>query len=212
MGEVIRVQFSGGSGALPATGSIAGAALPSSAPPRIVHQDRGWRILRVPRLGHYLALSARCRGGVMVGGFDPREEGEEDASCGSRRRSNEIAILTDDCAFDEDLARCAVSWLNGSGPQRALLGSFIVATQERYLYWKDAVLEVAAIGGLRLIRLVDGGIAAAREPSPVILLNPFARSPAARYTSAFVRLPPETRRAVLHWTDPRRQLAPLLEP
>jgi hypothetical protein len=207
MVEVIRVRFGGGgSGAPPASSGIAAAAGPAP-PPRIVHQDRGWRILRVPRLGRYLALSARCRAGITVGGFDPREEREEEEEDASS--SSEIAVLTD-CAFDEDLARCTISWLNGGGPRRALLGSFIVATRERYLYWKDAVLEVAAIGGLRLVRLVDGGIAAAREPAPVILLNPFARSVTARRTAAFDRLPLETRRAILHWTDPRRQLAPLL--
>ena len=167
MGEVIRVRFGGGgSGAPPASSGIAAAAGPA-LPPRIVHQDRGWRILRVPRLGRYLALSTRCRGGVMVGGFDPRDT----------TASSEIAVLTE-CAFDEDLARCTVSWLNGNGPKRALLGSFVVATRDRYLYWKDAILEVAAIGGLQLVWLLDACIAAAREPSPVILLNPFARSPA----------------------------------
>ena len=205
MGEVIRVRFGGGgSGVRPALGRITASAAP---PPRIVHQDRGWRILRVPHLGRYLALSARCRGGITVGGFDPRAEDErEDASSSN----SEIAILTE-CTFDEDLARCTISWLNGGGPHRALLGSFIVATRERYLYWKDAVLEVAAIGGLRLVRLVDGCIAAAREPAPVILLNPFAWSSAARCTPDFDRLPLDTRRAILRWTDPRRQLAPLLE-
>ena len=72
MGEVIRVRFGGsGSGARPALGSLTASAAP---PPRIVHQDRGWRILRVPRLGRYLALSARCRAGITVGDFDPCEE------------------------------------------------------------------------------------------------------------------------------------------
>jgi hypothetical protein len=44
----------------------------------------------------------------------------------------------------------------------------------------------------------------------VILLNPFARSATARCTPAFDRLPLDTRRTILHWTDPHRQLAPLL--
>jgi hypothetical protein len=189
MGEVIHLRFGGSSAVDAGTGA--------AEAPRTVHQDRGWRILRVPRLGRYVALSARCRAGITVGRFDPRDESESGDS--------DVALLTD-CAFDEDLGRCAVTWLNGDGPERAILGSFIVATRDRYLYWKDAILEVAAIGGLRLVRLVDGCVAAARDPAPVILLNPFARTPSARRTREFDRLPPDTRRAVLHWTDPRRQL------
>jgi hypothetical protein len=132
MGEVIRMRFGGsGSGARPALGSLTASAS-AAPPPRIVHQDRGWRILRVPRLGRYFALSSRCRAGITVGGFDPREEREEEEDASGS--SSEIGVLTD-CAFDEDLARCTISWLNDSGPRRALLGSFIVATRDRYLYW-----------------------------------------------------------------------------
>ena len=36
------------------------------------------------------------------------------------------------------------------------------------------ILEVAAIGGAKLVRLIDGCIALAREPEPVPLLDPFA--------------------------------------
>lgn len=195
MGEVIHLRFG--------SSAAADAAAGAGAAPRTVHQDRGWRILRVPRLGRYVALSAQCRSGITVGRFDPRDE--------SGAGGSDVALLTD-CAFDEDLGRCAVAWLNGDGPERAILGSFVVATRDRYLYWKDAILEVAAIGGLRLVRLVDGCVAAAGGASPVILLNPFARAPGARQSGEFDRLPPDTRRAVLRWTDPRGQLLASLDP
>src|SRR5689334_16569046 len=116
MGEVIHLRFGDSAAADAATGA--------DAAPRTVHQDRGWRILRVPRLGRYVALSAHCRAGVTVGRFDPRD-GSADGDSG-------VALLTD-CAFDEDLGRCAVTWLNGDGPERAILGSFVVATRDRYL-------------------------------------------------------------------------------
>jgi hypothetical protein len=88
----------------------------------------------------------------------------------------------------------------------------VVTYGGRYYFWRDAVMEVAAIAGLRLVRLLDGSIAAAREPEPVPLLDPFASLPENRRRAAFDHLPGETRAAVLRWADPRDQFGGLLEP
>jgi hypothetical protein len=166
--------------------------------PATVFHDRGWRILEMPRTGQFLAVSAYCRRGVEVGRFDPRLDPE------NHHGGTEIAILTG-CGADERLSRCAIGWLNSSGPRTAILGAFVVAAGGRYRYWRDAIIEVAAIGGARLVRLIDGSIAMARGPVPVPLLDLFAPLKENRRRTAFDRLPREMRAAILHWADPGDQ-------
>jgi hypothetical protein len=167
-------------------------------PPETVFHDRGWRILQLPSAGRFVAVSDYCRRGVEVGRFDPR------AGYDNHHDETDIAILTR-CSTDERLARCAIGWLNSDGPRTAILGAFVVAAGGRYRYWRDAVIEVAAIGGARLARLSDGSIAIAREPEPVPLLDLFAPVRENRSRAAFDRLPRETRAAILRWADPRGQ-------
>ncbi len=174
-------------------------------PPETVFYDRGWRILELPSVGQFLAVSAYCRRGIEVGRFDPQ------ADCDNHHDGTEIAILTR-CAADERLSRCAIAWLNSGGPRTAILGAFVVATGGRYRYWRDAIIEVAAIGGARIVRLSDGGIAIAREPEPVPLLDLFAPLKENRRHAAFDRLPREMRAAVLRWADPRDQFGALVDP
>ena len=182
---------------------------PSSAarqhPPEMVFQDRGWRILQLPSAGRFLAVSAYCRRGVEVGRFDPS------ADPSNQHEGTEIAVLTR-CAADERLARCAIGWLNAGGPRTAIIGPFIVVTGGRYRYWRDAIVEVAVIGGVKLVRLIDGSIAIAREPEPVPVLDLFAPLKENRRRVAFDRLPRETRAAILAWADPRGQFGELLDP
>src|SRR5215471_21221157 len=118
-------------------------------PPKTVFHDRGWRILQLPKAGRFLAVSDYCRRGVEVGRFDPNAERD------NQHEGTEIAILTC-CAADERLARCVIAWLNSGGPRTAILGAFVVAAGGRYRYWRDAIVEVAAIGGSKLARLSDG--------------------------------------------------------
>ncbi|MBO0739495.1 MAG: hypothetical protein J2P48_23645 [Alphaproteobacteria bacterium] len=172
-------------------------------PPETVFHDRGWRILKLPSAGRFLAVSAYCRRGIEVGRFDPL------ATSRDQHRRSEIAILTR-CVGDERLARCAIAWLNSGGPPNAILGPFVVVTGGRYRYWRDAIIEVAAIGGKRLVRLIDGSIAIAREPEPVPLLDLFAPLKENRRRAAFDLLPRETRAAILRWADPRGQFGALL--
>jgi hypothetical protein len=167
-------------------------------PPRTVFDDRGWRILEVPSSGQYLAVSAYCRRGVVVGRFVPQTAAE------NHHEGTDIAILTR-CGGDEKLARCTIAWLNSDGPHTAILGPFVVAVAGRYRYWRDAIVEVAAIGGTRLARLIDGSIAIAREPEPVPLLDLFAPVRENRRRAAFDRLPREMRAAILRWADPGAQ-------
>jgi hypothetical protein len=174
---------------------------PRRAPETVFH-DRGWRILQLPGTGQFLAVSDYCRRGVEVGRFDPQ------ADCGNQHGGTEIAILTR-CAADERLARCAIGWLNSGGPRTAILGPFVVAAGGRYRYWRDAIIEVAAIGGTKLARLIDGSIAIAREPEPVPLLDLFAPLKENRRRAAFDRLPREVRAAILRWADPREQFGDL---
>jgi hypothetical protein len=170
-----------------------------------IFHDRGWRILELPTTGQFLAVSDYCRRGIEVGRFDPF------ADSSNQHSGTEIAILTR-CAVDERLARCAIGWLNAGGPRTAILGPFVVATGGRYRFWRDAIVEVAVIGGARIVRLVDGSIAIAREPEPVPLLDLFARLKENWRRPAFDRLPRETRAAILAWADPRRQFGELLDP
>jgi hypothetical protein len=174
-------------------------------PPATVYEGRGWRILEFPSAGQYLALSDYCRRGIEVGRFNPEADSD------NHHEGTDIAILTK-CAADERLSRCAIGWLNSGGPEAAILGSFVVAYGGRYHFWRDAVVEVAVIGGLRLVRLLDGAIALAREPEPVPLLDPFAALPEHRRRRAFDLLPGEARAAVLRWADPRDQFANRLDP
>jgi hypothetical protein len=167
-------------------------------PPETVFHDRGWRILELPSAGRFLAVSAYYRRGIEVGRFDPRADPE------NQHDGTEIAILTR-CAADERLARCTIAWLNSGGPKTAILGAFVVAMGGRYRYWRDAIIEVAAIGGTKLARLIDGSIAIAREPEPVPLLDLFAPLEENRRRAAFDRLPREIRAAILRWADPRDQ-------
>ena len=175
----------------------------SRRPPETVFQHGGWRVLEVPRAGKFLALSDYCRQGIVVGRFDPRADRED------HHGGTEIALLTR-CAADERLARCAIAWLNSGGPRNAILGAFVVAAGGCYRYWRDAIIEVAAIKGTRLARFVDGSIAIAREPEPVLLLDTFAALQENRRRAAFDRLPQETRAAILQWADPKRQFLGLL--
>ena len=195
MGEVVS---------FPARRQPAGGE-PQQRPPETVFEGAGWRILEFPDAGHFLAVSAYCRTGVEVGRFDPR------ADSGNHHAGTEVAILTN-CGADEPLSRCAIGWLNHGGPEIAILGAFVVFHGGRYHFWRDAIVEAAAIRGLRLVRLLDGSIAVGHEPEPTPLLDPFARLPEHRRRPAFARLPGEVRQAVLRWTDPRRQFAGLLEP
>jgi hypothetical protein len=171
-------------------------------PPEMVFHDRGWSIMRLPNAGRFLAVSDYCRSGVEVGRFDPK------ADCDNQHDGTEIAILTR-CAADERLARCAIAWLNSGGPRTAILGAFVVAAGGRYRYWRDAIVELAAIGGTKLARLSDGSIAIAREPEPVPLLDLFAPLKENRHRAAFKRLPGELRAAILRWADPRDQFGNL---
>ena len=161
--------------------------------------------LRSPDAGWFLAVSNYCRDGLVIGRFDPR------AGRQNHHEGTEIAILTR-CAGDEALSRCAIGWLNAGGPSAAILGAFVVAAGGRYHFWRDAIVEVAAIGGARLVRLIDGSIALAHEPEPVLLLDFFAPLQEQRRRAAFERLPSETRAAVMRWADPRGQFAIRLEP
>jgi hypothetical protein len=181
------------------------ASAARSRPAETVFHDRGWRILELPSAGQFLAVSAYCRRGVEVGRFDPQ------ADCDNHHEGTEIAILTR-CAADERLSRCAIGWLNSGGPRTAILGAFVVAMSGRYRFWRDAIIEVAAIGGARLVRLIDGSIAIAREPEPVPLLDLFAPLEQNRRRAAFYRLPPEMQAAVLLWADPKDQFGGLLDP
>jgi len=181
--------------------SAAGATAETTArqrPPATVFHDRGWRILELPSSGQYLAVSGYCRRGIVVGRFAP------EAGADNHHEGTEIAILTH-CGADEKLARCTIGWLNSGGPRAAILGPFVVAAGGRYRYWRDAIVEVAAIGGTRLARLIDGSIAIAREPEPVPLLDLFAPVKRDRRRAAFDRLPREMRAAILRWADPRAQ-------
>jgi hypothetical protein len=198
MGEVIHFPsaHSGGSRELSAAQRRA---------PKTVFDDCGWRILELPNAGRFLAVSAYCRRGVEVGRFDPL------ADVHNQHGGTEIAILTR-CAADERLARCGIGWLNSGGPRTAILGAFVVVTGGRYRYWRDAIIEVAAIGGTRLVRLIDGSIAIVREPEPVPLLDLFAPLKENRRRPAFDRLPRDTRAAILRWADPRGQFGDLLDP
>jgi hypothetical protein len=166
--------------------------------PQTVFHDRGWRILQLPNAGRFLAVSDYCRRGIEVGRFDPQADHD------NQHQGTEIAILTR-CAFDERLARCAIAWLNSGGPRNAILGAFVVIAGGRYRYWRDTIVEIAAIGGTKLVRLSDGSIAIAREPEPVPLLELFAPLQENRCRAAFKRLPPELRAAILRWADPRDQ-------
>jgi hypothetical protein len=174
-------------------------------PPETVFRDRGWRILELPNAGRFLAVSAYCRRGVEVGRFDPSADPR------NQHEGTEVAVLTR-CAVDEHLARCAIAWLNSGGPRTAIIGPFVVVTGGRYRYWRDAVVEVAVIGGTKMVRLIDGSIAIAREPEPVPLLDLFAPLREHRHRAAFDRLPRETRAAILAWADPRHQFGELLDP
>ena len=197
MGEVIPFPPRRSAGAA----QIAGA---QQRPPATVFDDRGWRILELPAAGQFLAVSAYCRRGIEVGRFDPHATSE------NQHEGTEIAILTR-CAMDERLARCAIGWLNSDGPRNAIIGPFVVATGGRYRYWRDAIVEVAAIGGTRLARLSDGSIAIVRDPEPVPLLDLFAPLKENRRRAAFERLPRDTRAAILRWADPRSQFRELLD-
>jgi hypothetical protein len=174
-------------------------------PPETVFHDRGWRILELPSAGRFLAVSAYCRRGVEVGRFDPSADSR------NQHEGTEVAILTL-CAADERLARCTIAWLNSGGPRAAILGAFVVATGGRYRYWRDAVIEIAVIGGVKLVRLIDGSIAIARELEPVPLLDLFAPLEENRRRAAFSRLPREVGAAILRWADPRGQFGELLDP
>jgi hypothetical protein len=179
----------------------AGASL--SRPPEMVFENRGWHILAMPQTGRFLAVSSYCRRGLEVGRFDPQAQPWRDSA---------VAILTR-CAADEKLSRCAVAWLNSrQGPPTAILGSSIIAAGGRFHFWRDAIIEVAVIAGARLVRLIDGSVAIAREPEPVPLIDPFAPLAQHRHRPAFDRLPTEMRVAVLRWTDPLGQFGDLLAP
>jgi hypothetical protein len=177
------------------------AAASRQAPPETVFEDRGWRILALAGAGRFVAVSEYCRHGVEVGRFDPLAQA---------RDSGAVAVLTR-CAADERLSRCAVAWLNSAkGPRTVILGPSIVAAGGRFRFWRDAIVETAVIGGARLVRLVDGSVAIAREHVPVPLLDPFAPLAQHRRRPAFDRLPVEMRVAVLRWTDPMGQFGDLL--
>lgn len=189
MGEIIP---------FPSPSRSPGIAVGQRRAPATVFHDSGWRILEMPQSGQFLAVSAYCRRGVEVGRFDPR------AASDNHHDGTEIAILTR-CGADERLSRCTIGWLNSTGPRIAILGAFVVAAGGRYRYWRDAIIEVAAIGGARLVRLIDGSIAIAREPEPVTLLDLFAPVKANRRRATFDRLPRDMRAAILRWADPGDQ-------
>jgi hypothetical protein len=191
MGEVI--PFPSRNAAGPATGTVL-----RRRPPETVFYNNGWRILELPSSGQFLAISAYCRRGILVGRFAPQAAAEH------HHEGTDIAILTR-CGADEKLARCTIAWLNSDGPRTAILGPFVVPVAGRYRYWRDAIVEVAAIGGTRLARLIDGSIAIAREPEPIPLLDLFAPVKDNRRRAAFDRLPRETRAAILRWADPGAQ-------
>jgi len=193
MGEVV---------AFPGRKSAAASQRPS---PATVFEGAGWRILEFPQAGQFLAVSGYCRRGVEVGRFDPRADRADHHS------GTDVAILTS-CAPDERLSRCAIAWLNEGGPEIAILGASVVAFGGRYHFWRDAVIEVAAIAGRRLVRLLDGSIALVQGPAPEPLLDPFANLPEHRRRAAFDRLPGEVRAGVLRWADPRGQFGALLDP
>jgi hypothetical protein len=178
----------------------------ASRPPRVVFENRGWHILALPDSGRFLAVSDYCRRGVEVGRFDPQAEPRD------HHGGSEVAVLLR-VAADERLLRCAVAWLNSpQGPRTAILGPSIVAAGGRFRFWRDAILEVAVIGGRKLVRLIDGSVAIAREPEPIPLIDPFAPLARHRRRPAFERLPAELRAAVLRWADPLGQFANLLAP
>jgi hypothetical protein len=175
-------------------------------PPRVVFEHSGWRILALTDAGRFLAVSEACRRGVEVGRFDPRAQPED------HHGGSAVAILLR-AAADEQLSRCAIAWLNSpQGPRTAILGPSIVACGGRFRFWRDAVVEVAVIGGRKLVRLIDGSIAIAREPAPIPLIDPFAALARHRRRPAFDRLPADMRAAILRWTDPLGQFANLLAP
>lgn len=191
MGEVIP---------FPSRRQRTGAA---SRPPQVVFEERGWHILALPDGGRFLAVSATCRRGIEIGRFDPQA---------GPAGGGAVAVLLR-AAADESLSRCAAAWLNSpQGPRTAILGASIVAAGGRFRFWRDAIVEVAAIGGKRLVRLSDGSIALAREPAPIPLLDPFAARPRHRRRPAFFRLSEEMRAAVLRWTDPLGQFSALIAP
>jgi hypothetical protein len=188
--------------------NVAEAAVGTAArrrPPATVFHDRGWRILELPSCGQYLAVSTYCRRGIVVGRFSPQ------AAVENYHEGTEIAVLTR-CGADEKLARCTIGWLNSGGPRAAVLGPFVVTAGGRYRYWRDAIVEVAAIGGTRLARLLDGSIAIAREPEPVPLLDLFAPVKENRCRAAFELLPREMRAAILRCADPRAQFGDWPDP
>src|SRR3954453_18040255 len=170
-------------------------------PPETVFEAGGWRILEVPAAGQFLALSGYCRRGVEVGRFDPEADSEE------HHHGTEVAILTR-CGADEQLSRCAIGWLNADGPPTAIIGAFVVTFGGRYHFWRDAVIEFAVIGSLRLVRLLDGSIALAREPEPVPLLDPFALLPEHRRRGAFEQLPGAVKAGGLRGAGPRAPVGP----
>lgn len=175
----------------------------AAPPPQTVFEHRGWRILALPNGGRFLAVSDYCRRGVEIGRFDPQAE---------PRGAGAVAILNR-AAADERLSRCAIAWLNSAqGPRTVILRPFVVAAGGRFHFWRDAIVEVAVIGGRKLVRLVDGSIAIAREPEPVPLIDPFAPLARHRRRPAFERLPAEMRVAVLRWADPLGQFSDLLAP
>ena len=176
-----------------------------TAPPMTVFEERGWRILELPAAGRFLAVSDYSRRGVDVGRFDPL------VPPANNHQGSEIADLTR-CGGDERLARCAVGWVNSGGPRTVILAPCIVAVGNRFRFWRDAIIEVAAIGGVRLVRLADGSIAIPRQHEPVTLLDPFAPIRDNRRRAAFDRLPLESRAAVVRWADPGGQFGALLDP
>ena len=189
MGEVIPFPSRRAAG-------LAAESFARRRPPATVFHDRGWRILELPSSGQYLAVSGYCRRGVVVGRFAP------EAAADNHHAGTDSAILT----------RCTIGWLNSSGPRAAILGPFVVAAGGRYRYWRDAIIEVAVIGGTKLARLIDGSIAIAREPEPVPLLDLFASVRENRRRPAFDRLPRDMRAAVLRWADPRAQFGDWVDP
>ena len=174
------------------------------SPAAAVFEERGWRILELPAAGKFLAVSDYCRRGIEIGRFDPHVDRAKFHS------GTEIAMLSR-CGRDERLARCAIAWVNSGGPRTVILAPFVIAAGNRFHFWRDAIIEVAAIGGERLVRLIDGSIAIARPHEPVTLLDPFAPIHENRRRAAFDRLAPELREAVLRWADPGGQFSKLID-
>jgi hypothetical protein len=197
MGEVVPFAVAGRRAAGEGDGD--GRLAPST-----VYQDHGWRVLELPQAGQFVALSAYCRGGIEIGRFDP------ESAAGTHHGGSDVAILTR-CGTDESLSRCAIGWLNADGPRTAILGAFVVAAGGRYKFWRDAILERAAIGGRRLVRLSDGRIVDSGAPEPVTLLDPFAAVAAHRRRAAFGGLPPEVQQSVLQWADPAHEFRTRLD-